>query len=89
MSIKESHGSENGSAVKLGLKVMAALAVLTVVEYLVPKMVDRATLPLFIVAAAKGWLVLDYFMHLRRNLGLTNREHAPAAEDVAVRGEAG
>lgn len=85
VSMNESRRSADGSAVELGLKVSAALAVLTAIEYLIPKVIDRAILPLFIVAAVKGWLVLDYFMHFRRNLGLMNREDTPAAEDVAVR----
>jgi uncharacterized membrane protein len=50
----------------LGWKVAGLLAVLTVIEYVIAVNVDSLVvvwlLP-FIVA--KGWLILDYFMHFR------------------------
>jgi len=56
-------------AQSLGLRVIAILAVLTVVEYLVAVSVDSSqVLVLFLapVALVKAWLILQYFMHAPR-----------------------
>lgn len=51
----------------LGLRVIAILAVFTIVEYIVAVSLDSSqALVLFLtpVAIVKAWLILQYFMHL-------------------------
>ena len=48
-------------------KVIIALAVLTIVEYVVAVSLPkeyRANLLLVVIATMKGWFVLDFFMYL-------------------------
>lgn len=52
-------------AITLGLWVMAALAVLTLLEYVAAVRLSRSTAAVFVLAAVKGWLILEYFMHIR------------------------
>ncbi len=50
-----------------GIKVIIALAVLTIVEYAVAISLPKeygANLLLAVIAIIKGWFVLDYFMHI-------------------------
>lgn len=51
---------------RTGYVVFAALAVATVVEYLVAiSGVTGSLIILVVIALAKGWLIVDYFMHVR------------------------
>lgn len=50
-----------------GLKVIIALAVLTMLEYIVAVSLPKeygANLLLVVIAIIKAWFVLDYFMHI-------------------------
>lgn len=49
-----------------GFATFAGLAALTAIEYVIAVTVDRALLPLIPIAAVKGWLILDRFMHIRQ-----------------------
>lgn len=58
-----------GRQQRLGLRIIAVLAVLTVVEYVIAVSLDSAqTLVLLLapIAIVKAWLVLQYFMHAPR-----------------------
>jgi cytochrome c oxidase subunit IV len=51
---------------KIGWVVIGVLAVMTIVEYIVAVVIDDTTLLfalLLIVALAKAWLIIQYFMH--------------------------
>lgn len=48
----------------LGYRVIAALAVLTAIEYLVAAELTGALVILFATVVAKAWLILKYFMHI-------------------------
>lgn len=61
--------SDTKRAVLLGLKVIAGLAVLTVLEFLAAETLRPATVPVFALSIVKGWLILDCFMHFRAVLG--------------------
>ena len=51
---------------RLGWRVAALLAVLTVIEYVIAVNVDSLIIVwLLPFVLAKGWLILDYFMHFR------------------------
>lgn len=51
---------------RLGWRVAGWLAALTIVEYVIAVTVDTLViLWLLPFVAAKGWLILDYFMHFR------------------------
>jgi hypothetical protein len=52
-------------AVRRGLTVTVALTMLTIVEYLIAVNVGNPLIPLLPFVAAKGWLILDYFMHIK------------------------
>ena len=52
-------------AVRRGLTVTVALTMLTIVEYLVAVNLANPLIPLLPFVAAKGWLILDYFMHIK------------------------
>lgn len=50
-----------------GMRVIIALAVLTIIEFAVAVMLPReygVNLLLAVIAIVKAWFVLDYFMHL-------------------------
>lgn len=52
--------------IRLGWRVAGALAVLTAVEYVIAVNVDTlVVLWLLPFILAKGWLILDYFMHFK------------------------
>ena len=59
-----------------GIRVIIALAVLTIIEFAVAVMLPKeygANLLLAVIAIVKAWFVLDYFMHIfniwRRSTG--------------------
>ena len=52
---------------RTGLVVIAALAVLTAVEFAVAIALDDGRLAILtLIAVVKAWLILDYFMHVAR-----------------------
>jgi caa(3)-type oxidase subunit IV len=52
-------------ALRRGLLVLIALAILTVVEFIVPAVLGRNALPFLVVfALAKAALIIHYFMHI-------------------------
>lgn len=55
-----------GAALRRGLMVLIALAVLTAIEYVVPValLARGATAPLAIIALLKAGLIVYYFMHV-------------------------
>ena len=58
-------GGRLGSALRRGLQVIIALAVLTAIEYGVPIVLDRGANPyLAILALIKAGLIAYYFMHI-------------------------
>ena len=57
---------DSGKSVKmrLGLKVIVLLAVLTAIEFAIAVYMNAgANLLLVIIALVKAWLIADYFMH--------------------------
>ena len=50
---------------RLGVQVAAWLGALTVVEYLIAVSLSSPLLWLLPFVAAKGWLIMRYFMHIR------------------------
>lgn len=65
----EISGASLASRVRLGLMVTAALAVLTIIEYVIAVETEDPLLWLLPFALAKGLLILEYFMHLSALLG--------------------
>lgn len=55
--------TERGKALATGRSVFIGLAVLTIAEYVVAVSIT-AVLVLFVLALAKGWLIVVYFMHV-------------------------
>lgn len=55
--------TERGKAVATGRSVFVALAVLTVAEYVIAVSISAVPL-LLVLALAKGWLIVVYFMHI-------------------------
>jgi len=51
--------------VRRGLTVTIALTMLTIVEYMVAVNLSNPLVALLPFVAAKGWLILDYFMHIK------------------------
>jgi heme/copper-type cytochrome/quinol oxidase subunit 4 len=68
-------------AIIVGLRVIAALAVLTFLEYLASRELTHATVAVFALAIVKGWLILDYFMHIRNLTGSHGYEDSSDRED--------
>ena len=56
-------------AVRTGLIVAVALAVLTVIEYIIAVAVEDPLLFLLPFVIAKALLILDFYMHIRRLRG--------------------
>lgn len=53
------------NTLRRGLIVIALLAFLSIVEYAIPAMLEHGSFPyLVVIAAAKAWLILWYFMHV-------------------------
>ena len=48
-----------------GWKAAGLLAILTVIEYLIAVSIDSPLIWLLPFVLAKGWLILDSFMHFR------------------------
>ncbi len=58
--------NDSGKSVKmrLGLRVIVLLAVLTAIEFAIAIYMNAgANLLLVIIALVKAWLIVDYFMH--------------------------
>jgi hypothetical protein len=51
---------------RIGLLVIAALAVLTTVEYIVAVEVDSNLLPILAIAQVKAFLIIWFFMRISR-----------------------
>jgi heme/copper-type cytochrome/quinol oxidase subunit 4 len=56
------------------MAVLAGLAVLTIVEYIVAKEIDENLIPLMLMALVKAALILWYFMHIK-NVTASGGEH--------------
>ena len=52
--------------VRVGVIVAVALAVLTVIEYVIAVSMENPLLLLLPFVVAKGLLIMDYFMHVRQ-----------------------
>jgi hypothetical protein len=52
------------AAYRLGVIVLIGLAVLTVIEYYVSFLPTTATPALFVLALAKAWAIIKYYMHV-------------------------
>jgi hypothetical protein len=52
------------AAYRQGVMVLIALAVLTGIEYYVSFMPNGGTTLLFVIALAKAWAIMKYFMHV-------------------------
>lgn len=59
----DSHGK--AEAMRTGLLVFLGLAVLTIVEFFIPFLIDSIVL-LIIIALLKAALIINYFMHVYR-----------------------
>ena len=65
-----------GRQMRTGLNVIFALAILTAIEFAVAVYLDiGVNVLLAIIAVIKAWLILDYFMHMLKNLGSSEDEH--------------
>lgn len=60
--MKEESGKD--TRIRLGWIIFTALAVLTVVEFLVGALIRPATPYLVAIAIVKAWLIVYYFMHV-------------------------
>lgn len=61
--------AERRVKIRRGLVAAVALALLTIVEYAIAIQLDRPLWWLVPFAILKGWLILDYFMHIRAAFG--------------------
>ncbi len=52
------------TAFRQGVMVLIGLAVLTIIEYYVSFLPTSAIPALFIIALAKAWAIIKYFMHV-------------------------
>ncbi|MFQ5967691.1 MAG: cytochrome C oxidase subunit IV family protein [Acidimicrobiia bacterium] len=50
---------------RLGLRVGLGLAVLTAIEFVIAVSIEDPLVWLLPFMVSKGWLILDYFMHVR------------------------
>ncbi len=55
--------------IKTGWVVAAVIAVLTIIEYMIAVNLENPLLLLLPFVVAKGLLILDYFMHIRKLWG--------------------
>ena len=54
------------SRLKTGWVVGGILAVLTIIEYVIAVEMPKGNLvPLAVIAVIKGWLIVQYFMHIQ------------------------
>jgi heme/copper-type cytochrome/quinol oxidase subunit 4 len=59
------HAGGLSAALRRGLVAIAVLTVLTIVEYIVPVVMDSGATPYLVVfAIAKTGVILHYFMHI-------------------------
>ncbi len=59
--------SGKSEKMRLGLRVIVILAVLTAIEFAIAIYMNAgANLLLVIIALVKAWLIVDYFMHFTR-----------------------
>lgn len=58
-----------GRRVKTGWIVAAVIAVLTIIEYVIAVSLENPLLLLLPFVVAKGLLIMDYFMHIRKLWG--------------------
>jgi heme/copper-type cytochrome/quinol oxidase subunit 4 len=59
------HGGGLSTALRRGILAIAILTVLTVVEYIVPVVMDSGSTPYMVAfAIAKTAVILHYFMHI-------------------------
>ncbi len=64
------------SKLRLGWIVIAALGVLTIVEYWIAISVHSTPLPyLAVIALVKAWLIVQYFMHVAQLWRAGEGEH--------------
>lgn len=66
------HGTTFDQAMRAGLVAVVALAVITVVEYVIATKVGQPIIPIIVLAIAKGWIILNTFMHIQ---ALRSEEH--------------
>lgn len=59
-------------ATRKGVTAALILAVLTVIEFLIAVEIENPLFPLMPFLVAKGWIILDSFMHIR---ALFNEDH--------------
>lgn len=53
------------SAMRRGIVVLIALGVFTAIEYVIPVVLDRGSMPfLVVIGLAKAALIVYYFMHV-------------------------
>lgn len=53
------------TAAKKGVRAAVLLAVLTLIEFLIATSMENPLIPLLPFVLAKGWVILDSFMHVR------------------------
>jgi len=53
------------AATKRGVRAAVLLAILTLIEFLIASSLENPLLPLLPFVLAKGWIILDSFMHVR------------------------
>jgi heme/copper-type cytochrome/quinol oxidase subunit 4 len=61
---KKNMEADKAAGYRMGIIVLVALAVLTGIEYYVAFLPNGATTILFVIALAKAWAILKYFMHV-------------------------
>ncbi len=52
-------------ATRKGVLAAVILAVLTVIEFFIATHIESPLIPLMPFVILKGWIILDYFMHVR------------------------
>lgn len=52
-------------ATRAGLRAAVLLAILSAIEYFIAIEVEQPLLPLIPFILAKGWVILDSFMHIK------------------------
>lgn len=62
-------GPSLSAQVRRGLMVTVALTILTIIEYVIAVEVEDPLIWLLPFVVAKGWLILEYFMHFSAMLG--------------------
>ncbi|MCL1595005.1 MAG: cytochrome C oxidase subunit IV family protein [Actinomycetia bacterium] len=52
-------------ATRKGVVAAVLLAVLTIIEFFIATGLENPLIPLLPFVVIKGWIILDYFMHVR------------------------